>query len=654
MPSIKNLSPIWEHTLTEILNHGNKTEVGIIMRSWVKENNLQDINDLLIHDLNDFTPTGSLSQYKVSAESEETKPMPITTLKELDNLYRYIQHLILESEFEYDDEEFDNPLDKVNWLLQTRGKYMMFVIYNLSTATEPRSTSNQKLICFRKGIKREETAYPTLKDERYFHSFSRSLYITAKSHECEDVLDPEYTLSNSEKELFEAKQVFMFSVLDQHFLTDMGKTIVRKYVHRTDGQSVWKDFQEHMKSSSKGASEKTRLTQYVTYTVLDDNYNGTIEQFVLHFNEQLKQLEEISEESKHFPPQIKIQLLQNAVRPINDLRIVETLDEYQSITTGYGRSSSRKYQTYYDLLINACVRYDRTKKANVAKRGHIYQTTFSQSNDNFIGHIPSETPIGDPYMGIDTPSDEFYNINTNQSGRPVSVRHKLQPRLLRTNPNTKPNTFPKKQARQKWTGPICLPGHIYKLLSQEAKDALQKYDVEAIQKFMTSRNLNETDLIHDTYEHTHENLAPSIDEEEFQEYEEFNTDQDLEPPTDDHMDFITSQEHSDDQLDQVLQTYQAYHELQSETETPHRQMNADITYHVAQAKQTKHGSLVDRRANGGLAGSDVRVLSTSSRKCTVTGVDNHEIPGTMCCISSNKSWYSKSHNEQVCFLWQRS
>ena len=53
--------------------------------------------------------------------------------------------------------------------------------------------------------------------------------------------------------------------------------------------------------------------------------------------------------------------------PINDLRIVETLDELQSITTGYGRSSSLKYETYYDLLINACIRYDRTKKANVAK-----------------------------------------------------------------------------------------------------------------------------------------------------------------------------------------------------------------------------------------------------------------------------------------------
>ena len=56
-------------------------------------------------------------------------------------------------------------------------------------------------------------------------------------------------------------------------------------------------------------------------------------------------------------------------------------------------------------------------------------------------------------------------------------------------------------------------------------------------------------------------------------------------------------------------------------------MNAHITYHVAQAKQAKHGSLVDRGANGGLAGSDVRFLSTSSRKCTVTDIDNIEIPG---------------------------
>ena len=64
-------------------------------------------------------------------------------------------------------------------------------------------------------------------------------------------------------------------------------------------------------------------------------------------------------------------------------------------------------------------------------------------------------------MGIDTPSDEFYTINTNQSGSLMSARHKLQPRLVR--PNQNQNKFPKKQTNQKWTGPIYLPRHIYKL-----------------------------------------------------------------------------------------------------------------------------------------------------------------------------------------------
>ena len=186
------------------------------------------------------------------------------------------------------------------------------------------------------------------------------------------MLDPDNTPSNAEKDLFDVKQVFMFSVFDKHMLTDMGKNIVRKYVHTTDAQSVWKDFKDHMKSSSKGASEKRSLT---------------------HFNEQFRQLEEISYPAEHFTPQIKLQLLQNAVKPIDDLRIVETLDEFQSITTACGRSSSLNYQTYYDLLINACIRYDRTKKANIAKRGHIYQTSSTPDNDGFNDKIPYETAV---------------------------------------------------------------------------------------------------------------------------------------------------------------------------------------------------------------------------------------------------------------------
>ena len=110
----------------------------------------------------------------------------------------------------------------------------------------------------------------------------------------------------------------MFSVFNANLQTDMGKTIVRRHLNTTDTQSVWRELSEHMRTSSKGTSEKRRLTQYVTKTVLDDNFKGTTEQFVLHFNEQFRQLDEISDDSEKLPLTVKLTLLQTAVRSINE------------------------------------------------------------------------------------------------------------------------------------------------------------------------------------------------------------------------------------------------------------------------------------------------------------------------------------------------
>ena len=89
----------------------------------------------------------------------------------------------------------------------------------------------------------------------------------------------------------------MFSVFNANLQTDMGKTINRRHLTTTDAQAVWRELSEHMRTSSKGASEKRRLTEYVTNSVLDDNFKGTTEQFALHFNEQFRRLDEISDNS---------------------------------------------------------------------------------------------------------------------------------------------------------------------------------------------------------------------------------------------------------------------------------------------------------------------------------------------------------------------
>ena len=88
--------------------------------------------------------------------------------------------------------------------------------------------------------------------------------------------------------------------------------------------------------------------------------------------------------------------------------------------------------------------------------------------------------------------------------------------------------------------------------------------------------------------------------------------------------------------------------------TPERSINHHFTYHIAQASQAQHGSLVDRGANGGLAGSDVRILSRSSRKCTVSGIDSHELHGlyvVQCAalVETNHGIVNLIMNEYACY-----
>ena len=137
MTESNHLCDLWEHTITKVSKHDSKSELALMLKQWIIFNKLENFNSIMNYIIDDFPPSGSLSYLNQHGDILHQIP-----LKEVFNLYRYMQHLILKSELDYDDEEFDNHLDEGNWLLQTRGKYMKFVIYHSSTGTEPRNTSN--------------------------------------------------------------------------------------------------------------------------------------------------------------------------------------------------------------------------------------------------------------------------------------------------------------------------------------------------------------------------------------------------------------------------------------------------------------------------------------------------------------------------------
>ena len=267
---------------------------------------------------------------------------------------------------------------------------------------------------------REASAYSVLKDECFFDKFQRDLLITAKSHDVSEILDPSYSPGHSpkERELFEAKQVFMYKVFNETLQTDMGRATVMMYLRSTGAQAVWKEYSDYMTTSSKGASEKRKLTHYVTNTVLDNQFRGTTQQFVLHFNEQFRRLDELTDLSERMPDSIKMALLQNAVKDIPQLSIVETLDEYTFTTSGDGSFTHLNYLSYYNLLINACVRYNATNTSTPSKRRNVYAASVTQ--DFTIIEEPNETQFS---QDIDTPSDDIYQVHQTK-------HHKKPPKPL--------------------------------------------------------------------------------------------------------------------------------------------------------------------------------------------------------------------------------
>ena len=318
----------------------------------------------------------------------------------------------------------------------------------------------------------------------------------------------------------------------------------------------------------------------------------------------------------------------------------------QNSTTTYGHvsSNSLSYDTYYDLLINTCVRYDKTKKANIGKRRNVYNTniddTYVDHPTTCIDHVPSS-----PYGGIDLPPDEFYQVHTLSSRHPSSPRPG-NPSRSSFRPQSQ-NSGPTKPIRR-YDCPIFLPPQIYKLSSQDAMKAMKANNTEAINIFH-QRKVHNTEIV----ESPQNNLPePSVPENDLPDLPE----SDLDIPDYPILDFVNSLCHSSEDLDQALQAYQAYQVAcpQDSTMTPERSFNHHFTYHVCQATQARHGSLVDRGANGGLAVSDVRILSRSSRKCTVTGIESHELQGldvVQCAaiVETNRCIVNLVMNEHACY-----
>ena len=125
-----------------------------------------------------------------------------------------------------------------------------------STVSSEASESYITLTNFKKGIKRDASAYPIFKNERYYNTFIQHFKATAKAQGLNSLMDPNFTPGSDEHEqqLFQEQQDFLYSVLISSLKTEFSEALVKD--HEGDAQLILELLHEH--HTGKQLKEETR------------------------------------------------------------------------------------------------------------------------------------------------------------------------------------------------------------------------------------------------------------------------------------------------------------------------------------------------------------------------------------------------------------
>ena len=189
---------VFEKVLTDFFNASNADHPIRLSLALAGDEDIHDLVTMSEKDIEDLTPDGSRS-----LDKGNTRRVMI--------FYHFYEKLVAENAnlpLDFDQwsavakDEFDKfrliPAEVIKQQLQQAAK---------QTASNTTTTSIQTEISnFKRGIKRDMSVYPVLKDMKSYDSWYRTVRSTAKAHDVDEVFDPHYVPQDvDESKLFELK-----------------------------------------------------------------------------------------------------------------------------------------------------------------------------------------------------------------------------------------------------------------------------------------------------------------------------------------------------------------------------------------------------------------------------------------------------------------
>ena len=328
----------------------------------------------------------------------------------------------------------------------------------------------------------------------------------------------------------------------------------------------------------------------MTNIKLDDTWRGTNESFLMHYNDQLHLLDSLVDSDEKLPDNTRVTFLESAVESVPDLRRVKITDNVLQAQLDSTRPIS--YRSYFDLLKDAAFHLDQaTKRGNKIRRTNVH---FSGPNDeDEHQNLSSDDPqvIQQEDVSSETPEPLSYSVfQSHFQGSSTSNTQK-----------------------------IFLPKPIWEKLSKDQQQMIIDHNrslPKSGSSSFSTPNKSPSPLPHkptpqqtvkSQQVHTHQSDQSTADTTKVET-----------TPSDPLLAMVHQSIHtSADDASDITKVLSAKRSRQIQV----------CKHYIFQHANHTNNQLVDRGANGGLAGSDMRVIYKTHRKINISGIDNHEVTG---------------------------
>ena len=480
---------------------------------------------------------------------------------------------------------------------------------------------------FKRSIKRDITHFIPLKDDGAWDNWERATMAQARAQDVADVLNHKYTPTTAEETaLFDEKQKYMYAVFERTLLTDKGKALVCAHQRKYDAQKIYQELCDYALKSTKATMDASSILTYITTAQLGTGtWKGTTHAFILHWQDQVRKYQALAPKSS-LPQELLCTMLENAVHPIDSLRMVKTQADQHKAHTG----NDLTYSQYTSLLLSAAQQHDKqlmepSKPRFPHCKVYSHEMEYGESYD-----MSDPYPSEEDQYDIDS-SIGFLNIN-----QAYSKPSKPFPRLT----------------REQWMRLTDDAKRTWDQLSNEMKAIIleQQHKKPYNRNAPPPRQINAHEVAH-LVECLHGNDIPYSSPFPLTALLHEQSEGSMAP-----MPVTSVPDEADKDADNQKQV--SAHAASQKSLPPgnikrllspasnkkpnskpsedfeisingikYCQVNfVNIQYTVTTSQtQTKRGALVDRGANGGIAGSDVRLIAKTDRHVDIQGIDNHRM-----------------------------